>query len=556
MRVASLAWAAGCCASYFLHKTVHLVLAKLVKGAGVGLASVAAPVYLFETIRPSRRGGAISFLHFLAGVGALAMYGLSGVFQHYYKSEKALHYLWASEGIWCALVLLFLWLLPESPTALGRKGHWTKATRTYARLSATRRKTLPLPPATPTLVPHTPLSYSDLFSKTLFGYSVCSVVSQIVAQLACVCGTAQFVKYMGVVCDLDPATVLGFLDAHFMLQALATLLPVLVLDRARRKDVMCFGLFMLTATYAAMGGLAKTFGEESTKVNFGPPLKMEQLPASALLGLTAFAFTLAAVSVRPASDLYCLEVLPARARAKGAAVASCASWATNAMLGAGLMPLSSEVQPYWVFFALAAICLVGMLLIVPLKETRELASTEDIPLIMRPLGDAITRISLDESGVLDSTMSEPGAKLEALDAKRSIKSESKLDARYRREKERPAMTRVDEGTIWEKSGSATRELSVRSDSSATALLQRRHMSFQNFIPLYKSAVKESTPVRGAGAAHALSSRLGANLDEADGASDLITAKSHISAASTILLRTVQNLLGEFTLSGTWTGDTA
>lgn len=471
-RLAALVWLAGCCAAYFLSETHYLVLAKLLKGCAVGTASVASQVYVFEIIRPSRRGGALSFHHWCSCFGALAIYATGLVLQQHAPTKRAFHYASACEGSWGVLVLIFLWLLPELPTHLARRGNWLGASKTYARLTATRRKILPPVPEQPTLVPILPMRYAELFSRRLFWHSVAAVVSQVVATLAGVCTVAHFVRYISVLCDVDSKTLQTLLGVHFAMQTAVALLPVFLLDRARRKDVLSFGLVLLVAAYSAMGALALVYGAEPPIRIAGPPIRLERLVASALLAFTAFAFSVSSAFVAPASALYCLEVLPVRARTKGAALACSAYWATNALVNAAILPLASEIHPHWIFFALAIVCFAGMVLVLLMRETQGLAHTEDVPFVARPFAESD---ELEKPEKNDTSASEP----KTLDAKEILAAVPKYLS--------------EESEMWRDSTRVKkRTVSTSKSLSPSSLpVDEQGICFQNFVPLHPSELVSS-----------------------------------------------------------------
>lgn len=123
-----------------------LITARLVGGIGVGLAGMAAPLYISEVSSAAARGRMVALYQLAITIGILAAYLSNAVLQNL-GSAPGMGALgrWLSEEVWrgmfgieavpAALFLAVLTRVPESPRFLARAGNFAAAETVLGQLS-------------------------------------------------------------------------------------------------------------------------------------------------------------------------------------------------------------------------------------------------------------------------------------------------------------------------------------------------------------------------------------------------------------------------------------
>jgi MFS transporter, SP family, arabinose:H+ symporter len=136
MIVASLLLAAGAIMTALAQTITQFNIFRIVGGVGVGLCSVASPMYIAE-IAPARMRGSLGIMYQLAiVVGSTAAPLVAWVLVRPLALPDTVSWRWMF-GSQMAVVLifaLFLFLLPHSPRWLARQGRFEEAERVLARV--------------------------------------------------------------------------------------------------------------------------------------------------------------------------------------------------------------------------------------------------------------------------------------------------------------------------------------------------------------------------------------------------------------------------------------
>ena len=107
---------------------------RIVGGVGVGLCSVASPLYISET-SPARLRGGFGIMYQLAiVVGSVAAPFVSYLIVNWAPASTAWRWMFASELLPVAVFLVLLLFLPQSPRWLAGRGRTDEALRVLARV--------------------------------------------------------------------------------------------------------------------------------------------------------------------------------------------------------------------------------------------------------------------------------------------------------------------------------------------------------------------------------------------------------------------------------------
>lgn len=108
-----------------------LVIARLILGFAVGVASMAAPLYIAETAPRRLRGRFVSAFQLAVTVGILVSY-MTGLA---FSETQDWRLMFAAGGIPAVVLYLGLLRLPESPRWFALRGEWETARRNLAKLN-------------------------------------------------------------------------------------------------------------------------------------------------------------------------------------------------------------------------------------------------------------------------------------------------------------------------------------------------------------------------------------------------------------------------------------
>jgi sugar porter (SP) family MFS transporter len=107
---------------------------RIVGGLGVGLCSIASPIYTNE-IAPARWRGGLGLMYQLAIVaGSILAAGVAWLLARWLPAEISWRWMFASELVFVLVFACLLLLVPESPRWLAERGHLKQARAIFARI--------------------------------------------------------------------------------------------------------------------------------------------------------------------------------------------------------------------------------------------------------------------------------------------------------------------------------------------------------------------------------------------------------------------------------------
>jgi MFS transporter, SP family, arabinose:H+ symporter len=107
---------------------------RIVGGIGVGLCSIASPMFTNE-IAPARWRGALGFMYQLAiVVGLILSAAVDWVLAKWLPGDVCWRWMFASELVFVAVFVALLCLVPESPRWLAERGRYAEAENVFTRI--------------------------------------------------------------------------------------------------------------------------------------------------------------------------------------------------------------------------------------------------------------------------------------------------------------------------------------------------------------------------------------------------------------------------------------
>lgn len=347
------------------------VVARVTVGAGVGLASTVAPMYVAETARAQHRGSLVALFQLAVTSGILLAYIDAWAMHGVLPWEDVL-----GSGLLLALFCVGATLaVPESPRWHLRRNDPARAWRTAAQLGVADE----LMDASPA---HDASLSRGGFLRQMRSGSTAAVLALcgalfVLQNLSGIDGILYYAPHIfanlgfpGAAAALAATVGLGVVNVG------ATLVSMVLVDRLGRRPLLLWGSAVMAAALLCVM-LAGWKG----------------LP---LLGLAGLCLYLAAfaLSLGPLPYVLMSELVPGTIRDAGIAAASATSWLFNALVAFTFLTLVGGIGLTGTFAIFTFVCLLSVLIAVRLVPETRSASLEKIEarvlagLPLRDLGNA------------------------------------------------------------------------------------------------------------------------------------------------------------------------
>ncbi|WP_250628128.1 sugar porter family MFS transporter [Pinirhizobacter soli] len=339
-----------------------LIVARVILGLAIGIASFTAPLYLAEVAPEKIRGAMISLYQLMITIGILVAF-LSDLAFSYTGSWRWMLGIIAVPG---ALFLLGVLWLPDSPRWLMMKGRKQDADNVLMKLRGDRK-----------LVDHemadiaeslqTPQRGWHLFQENSnFRRSVgLGVLLQVMQQLTGMNVMMYYAPRIFGTLGYDHESQLWFTAIVGLTNVLATFIAIGLVDRIGRKPILYTGFVVMAVSLAVVG----------TMIHIGTTTRAEQYFTVGTLLVFIIGF---AMSAGPLIWTLCSEVQPLKGRDFGIGVSTFTNWAMNWVVGNTFLTLVNGIGPgqtFWLYAAFNAVFIVLTFLLVP--ETKGV-TLEDI----------------------------------------------------------------------------------------------------------------------------------------------------------------------------------
>jgi SP family arabinose:H+ symporter-like MFS transporter len=369
-----------------------LVVARLIGGIGVGMASVLAPMYISEFAPPKWRGRLVAFYQLSIVVGILLAYYSNWFLLKVAQTPPG----WLSAQPWCnhvfvqqywrgmfgaelipaGLFLLLLWLVPESPRWLVQAGKETQALSVLSRIGGPALANQELDEIRAGLSRETS-SWRELLQPGIRTALLVGIMLSVFGQFSGVNIIIYYGPKILATAGFQAAGALlgqvgfGFINLIF------TILALLVIDKWGRRPLLIGGMGIVTLSLAITGGLF-FFGQHGNGAGvtgFSPTVAL-WIGVMICIYVACIALSICAV-------IWVLtpEIFPNRVRGRGTSIATFANWATNAF-SALLFPWYVATLGMHAFFvATAFICAAATLFFwkfVPETKGRSLEEIEKL----------------------------------------------------------------------------------------------------------------------------------------------------------------------------------
>jgi MFS transporter, SP family, galactose:H+ symporter len=340
-----------------------LVLARIVIGVAIGLASAAAPVYISEVAPPESRGRLVSFFQLAVTVGILIAY-LVGL-----ALDASEGWRWML-GLGCvpALALAFgMVRMPQSPRWLVMTGDDFAARATLAKIRVDDPDTIDreLEEIKGSL-DEKPGAWSELLQPVVKAALVVGVGLAILQQVTGINTVIYYaptiVEFTGI--DSSAGSILAAVGVGVINVAM-TVVALRLLDRAGRRTLLMVGVSGMIVSLTALGAAFVGGG--------GSTLSSVVAIVSLMTYVASFA-----ISLGPIFWLLNAEIYPLSVRSKAAGLGTMANWTFNFIVSLTFLLLIEALgRPgaFWFYAAIGVLTLIFCWKLVPETKGKRL---EDI----------------------------------------------------------------------------------------------------------------------------------------------------------------------------------
>jgi SP family galactose:H+ symporter-like MFS transporter len=326
-----------------------LVAGRLVLGAGVGIASVAAPLYGAENAPARDRGRFVSLYQMAVTIG---------IFVAYFAD-----YLLISGGRWRLMlgisvvpgVLLLVAVLP-----LGDSARWYAQAGRRSMAPALSRRAEPHADVSAQLadieraVSQKPASWGEVFAarwrRPLLTAAGLAVLQQLTGINSVIYYADTVFAAAGFKSPVSQS--LATLWAVGGVNVVATLVAVIWVDRFGRKPLLLIGSAGMCLSLAVVGGAFFSLGNATAGHAASGPANAQIL---ALVGVVVFIASFA-FSLGPVVWTVINEIFPAHIRARGVAVATAVNWLAAWLVAQFFLSLVSAISRPGAFLVFAGFC--------------------------------------------------------------------------------------------------------------------------------------------------------------------------------------------------------
>ncbi|MCP4338245.1 MAG: sugar porter family MFS transporter [Desulfobulbaceae bacterium] len=332
----------------------QFIIFRIIGGLGVGAASMTSPMYIAEITPASIRGRMVSLNQFAIVFGMLIVY-----FVNYFVARSGdeswniqigWRWMFGSEAVPAALLLLLTFIIPESPRWLTMNGMKDKAFNILAHVDGSQYAQQEMKIIEETLS-HETASLKQLFMP---GMKIALVIGVVLAVLQQVTGINVFLYYGSEIFEklagenIDVALlqqiVVGATNLIF------TVIAIWTVDKLGRKPLMIVGSFGMGVSLFAMGFAGMFHATGMWSLIF------------VLVYIASFA-----LSVGPLVWVILSEIFPTKIRGRAMGIATICLWLANTVVSQ-TFPMMDEneflVEKFnhgFPFFLYGAMCVVLIL---------------------------------------------------------------------------------------------------------------------------------------------------------------------------------------------------
>jgi SP family arabinose:H+ symporter-like MFS transporter len=360
---------------------VQLVIARILGGVGIGVASVISPLYIAEISLPSFRGRLVSMYQLAITVGFLGAYlanfGLlnySGTLLAQGATEGLYYKIFATESwrgmlgmeaVPAILFLAVLFLIPESPRWLIVKGREKKASIILNRIYGAEQANIEISNVKSLIDQETETNWRMLLRP---GFRMALFIGVALAMLGQLMGVNAVLYYGPTIfkeSGLSSGDSLFYQVMVGLVNMLTTVLALIIIDKVGRKQLVYWGVSAMIIGLI-MIGLYFAFGAE-----YG-------IPHIYLLIFFLFYIFACAISICAVIFVLLSEMYPVKIRGASMSIAGLSLWLGTYLIGQLTPWMLTTLTPAGTFLFFAVMCIPYILIVWKLLPETTGKSLEEI----------------------------------------------------------------------------------------------------------------------------------------------------------------------------------
>jgi sugar porter (SP) family MFS transporter len=360
---------------------VQLVIARILGGVGIGVASVISPLYIAEISLPSFRGRLVSMYQLAITVGFLgaylANYGLlnysetlmsqgatEGLYNKIFATESWRGML-GMEAVPAILFLSVLFLIPESPRWLIVKGKEKKASIILNRIYGVEQANIEISNVKKLIVQETETNWRMLLQP---GFRMALFIGVALAMLGQLMGVNAVLYYGPTIfkeSGLSSGDSLFYQVMVGLVNMLTTVLALIIIDKVGRKQLVYWGVSAMIISLILIG-FYFAFG-----TRYG-------IPHIYLLIFFLFYIFACAISICAVIFVLLSEMYPVKVRGAAMSIAGLSLWIGTYLIGQLTPWMLSTFTPSGTFMFFAVMCIPYILIVWKLLPETTGKSLEEI----------------------------------------------------------------------------------------------------------------------------------------------------------------------------------
>jgi SP family galactose:H+ symporter-like MFS transporter len=363
---ASVIFALGAAGSAVAPGTAVLVVARLIVGVAIGVASAAAPVYISEVAPPEKRGQLVTFFQLAVTIGIVVAYLVGLAF----NAGGEWRWMLGLGAIPALALGIGMMEMPQSPRwlVMAGKDYIARATLARIRTGDEEAITQELEEIKESLEVE-PGGWRDLLHPVVKAALVVGVGLAVLQQITGINTVIYYaptiVQYTGI--NSSASSILAAVGVGVVNVGM-TVVALRLLDRAGRRTLLMVGVSGMVVSLLALGA-AFIGGGGSTASSI-----------VAILSLMTFVASFA-ISLGPIFWLMNAEIYPLNVRSKAAGVGTMANWSFNAIVSLTFLTLIDTLGrsgAFWLYAGIGVVTLWFCWKFVPETKGKHLEEIEEI----------------------------------------------------------------------------------------------------------------------------------------------------------------------------------
>jgi sugar porter (SP) family MFS transporter len=345
------------------------VIGRLLIGAAIGVASFMVPLYISELAPASVRGGMVSLNQLAVTIGILGSYGVNYVFSH----SENWHAMFAVGALPGLVLIVGMYLLPESPRLLVARGNEAEATNVLEKIRGRADVSGELTEIKEEIRAETGGKLSDLLAPALRLPLIIGVGLAVLQQVTGVNTVVYYAPAIFKAAGLgsDTASIVATTGLG-VVNVVMTAVAIWLLDRVGRRPLLIWSAAIMAGALILLGaGFARHGGET-----------VEGGVLGRITGISLMVYIAAfAVGLGPVFWLLIAEIYPLKTRAPAMAVATVANWAANYFVAATFLSaarLLGTAGIFWLYAAMGILTWSFVRRLVPETKGKTLEEVQEL----------------------------------------------------------------------------------------------------------------------------------------------------------------------------------